>query len=117
MEIKRNFQSVQRSCVNAIIKAVSVWRETIIGLLRYMGGALFDIIERDSTASDTEYSLSDIGSKVDDMLTEISSIRNELNELSSSYNDGQRELSGDHNVLAERLNEIEDTLFDIKGEK
>ena len=37
MEIKSNFQSVQRSCVNAIIKAVSVWRETIIGLLRYMG--------------------------------------------------------------------------------
>lgn len=86
-------------------------------IARIYGGALFDLIERDSTASDTEYSLSDIGSKVDDMLSEISAIRNELNELSTSYNDGQRELFGDHNVLAERLNEIEDTLFDIKDEK
>ena len=51
------------------------------------------------------------------MLSEISAIRNELNELSTSNNDGQRELFGDHNVLAERLNEIEDTLFDIKDEK
>ena len=51
-----------------------------------------------------------------DMLSEIGSIRNELNELSSSVHDSQRGLFGDHNVLAERLNDIEDTLLDIKDE-
>ena len=86
-------------------------------IARIYGGALFDLIERDSTASDTEYSLSDIGSKVDEMLSEISSIRNELNELSSDFNDSQRELFGDHNALSERLMDIEDALLDIKDEK
>ena len=51
------------------------------------------------------------------MLSEISSIRNELNELSSDFNDSQRELFGDHNALSERLMDIEDALLDIKDEK
>lgn len=81
------------------------------------GGALFDLIERDSAASDTEYSLSDIDSKVDEILSYISSIRNELDEAVSKLSDNQRELFGDHSVLAEKLTDIEYMLLDIMDKK
>lgn len=81
---------------------------------RVYGGALFDLIERDSAASDTEYSLSDIGSKVDEICSDISSLKNEIDELASSFNDNQRELTGDHNAIVEKLMDIEVDLLDIK---
>lgn len=86
-------------------------------IARIYGGALFDLIERDYAASDTEYSLSYIGSKVDDMLSDIGSIRNELDEMRSDIKGNQRELFSDHKELADRLSDIEYTLLDIKDEK
>ena len=62
----------------------------------------------------TEYSLSDIGSKVDEICSDISSLKNEIDELASSFNDNQRELTGDHNAIVEKLMDIEVALLDIK---
>lgn len=78
------------------------------------GGALFDLIERDSTASETEYSLSDIGAKVDELLSDISDLKGDFEEFSSELSGSQIELFGVHKQLAEKLMDIEDTLFDLK---
>lgn len=81
------------------------------------GGALFDLIERDATASDAEYSLSDIGSKVDDLVMELSSLRSDIDELSSEVCGNQKYVFNDHNQLAEKLMDIEDILLDLQNAK
>lgn len=78
------------------------------------GGALFDLIERDSIAADAEYSLSDIVTKMDELSMELSSLKSEVEELSGEINDNQRDVAKDHMQLAERLMDVEDAINELK---
>ena len=83
-------------------------------IARVYGGALFDLIERDTTATDTEYSLSDIVSKIDDLSMELSSLRSDMEDLSSEFNGNQRDVRNDHKMLAEKLMDIEDEVMELQ---
>lgn len=83
-------------------------------IARIYGGALFDLIERDTTATDTEYSLSDIVSKIDDLSMELSSLRSDMEDLSSEFNGNQRDVRNDHKMLAEKLMDIEDEVMELR---
>lgn len=77
------------------------------------GGALIDLIERDNAALDTEYSLTDIGSKVNDLVSGLNLLGNDLESLASSIVENQRILFNVHDQFAKKLMEIEDGLLDL----
>lgn len=79
-------------------------------IARIYGGALFDLIERDSTASDTEYLLGDIGAKVDEIHSEICSLMSELKEVESNLSGNQRDLLNNYSELAGKVADMESIL-------
>lgn len=80
------------------------------------GGALFDLIEKDAAASDTEYSLNDIGSKVYELIAELSSLRSDIDELTSEFSRNQKNVFDDHEHLVEKLMDIEEILLELKDD-
>lgn len=76
------------------------------------GGALFELLDRDSADSDTEFSLSNIGSQVEEIIDSIGSLHKALDELTGDFCDHKRDIEKKESIVVERLNDIYDMLLD-----
>lgn len=94
-------------------KSCTSLEKNYIRIISTYGGALQELVERDNVASDTDYSLSDINSKIDDISYEISNLMCEKDEMTTSARDAKSEIYEICRDLLEKIDDIELMVTDI----
>lgn len=82
-------------------------------IMAVYGGALQNLVERDRAASETDFSLNDINSKVEDIAIEIDFLRSEIVEMTGTYTDEQREWHEFCKYIFDRLKAIDDSMSEL----
>ena len=82
-------------------------------LMQVYGGTLQNLVERDNDTSNTEFSLNDINSKIDNLIYEISSLREELSETTNGFDRSQHYIYDFCDNLSEKLSGVEMAVLDL----
>lgn len=80
------------------------------------GRTLQELIERDFSTSDADYLLNGINSKIDNLISEISSLRINIDEIADLFGRHQNEISDSYEKFDEKLTNIESAILDITND-
>lgn len=88
-------------------KGIKKLEKNYITILKMYGGNLQDLIEKDENASDNDFFLRDIVSKIEDISYELNSIKEDISDIISTNDRNQNEIIELCNELINRIDNIE----------